>query len=201
MTRAEANTVLDRVRTAPGGRLRELETANILGLDPGTRDSGWVLWTGDRVAYSGVQRNEDVLAMVAGWKDRETRLATEVFQAMGMAVGAEVFETCIWIGRFVQAWHTPAEVMRIKRTEVKVHLCGSVRAKDPNVRQALLDTIGEPGSKQRPGPTYGVKSHAWSALAVAVTAEAKLGGGLQGTMFDSRPKQQPPAQAECLGAF
>jgi hypothetical protein len=155
-------------------------TATVLALDPGTRETGWVLFNGQRVAYSGVQRNEDVLAMLAGWKDPDTRLATEVFQAMGMAVGAEVFETCIWIGRFV---------LRIKRTEVKLHLCGSSRAKDPNVRQALLDKIGQPGTKKAPGPTYGVKSHAWSALAVAVTAEARLGGGLQGTMFDARPRQ------------
>jgi hypothetical protein len=173
------------------------EKPQILALDPGTRETGWVLLSADRVAYSGVQRNEDVLLMVAGWKDTDTRLATEVFQAMGMAVGAEVFETCIWIGRFVQAWHAPDDVMRIKRTEVKVHLCGSSRAKDPNVRQALLDKIGEPGTKKQPGPTYGVKSHAWSALAVAVTAEAKLGGGLHGTMFDTRP-QRETAQAEAF---
>jgi hypothetical protein len=162
----------------------------ILALDPGTRETGWVLWTGERVAYSGVQRNEDVLTMVAGWRDRETRLAVETMQAMGLPAGQEVFETCIWIGRFVQAWHAPDEVIRIKRTEVKLHLCGSTRAKDPNVRQALLDAIGAPGTKRDPGPTYGVKSHAWSALAVAVTAEAKLGGGLQGTMFDPRSRQQ-----------
>ena len=162
---------------------------NILALDPGTVDTGWVLWTGERVAYSGVQPNEDVLAMVASWQDAETLMATEIFQAMGMAVGQEVFDTCIWIGRFVQAWHSPDRVMRIKRTEAKLHLCNSRRAKDPQVRQALLDTIGMPGTKRQPGPTFGVKSHAWSALAVAVTAEAKLGGGLQGTMFDERPRE------------
>jgi hypothetical protein len=163
---------------------------NILGLDPGTRESGYVLWTGKRVAYSGVKANDEVLAMLAGWKEPDTRLATEVFQAMGMAVGAEVFETCIWIGRFVQAWHTPASVIRIKRTQVKLQLCGSARAKDPNVRQALLDAVGEPGTKGKPGPTYGVKSHAWSALAVAVTAQAQLGDGWHGTLFGEQPVRE-----------
>jgi hypothetical protein len=171
---------------------------SILALDPGTRETGWVLWTGERVAYSGVQRNEDVLSMLINWRDPETILATEVFQAMGMAVGQEVFDCCIWIGRFVQAWPVPDAVMRIKRTEVKLHLCGNARAKDPNVRQALLDKIGQQGTKKAPGATFGVKSHAWSALAVAVTAEARLGGGLQGTMFDARPKQQQIEQAEAF---
>ena len=166
---------------------------SVLAIDPGTRESGWVLFDGKSVSNSGVQRNEDVLAMISGWRDRDTRLATEVFQAMGMAVGAEVFETCIWIGRFVQAWHTPGEVLRIKRTQVKLQLCGTARAKDANVRQALIDAVGAPGTKANPGPTYGVKSHAWSALAVAVTAQDQLGDGWHGTLFGDRPaaRQSP----------
>jgi len=59
----------------------------------------------------------------------------------------------------------------VYRKEVKIYLCGSMKAKDPNIRQALIDRLGDPGTKKNPGPTYGVKSHAWSALAVAVTAE------------------------------
>lgn len=166
----------------------------ILALDPGTRDTGWVLFDGERVTHTGVHPNEDVLAMIVGWSTPDTTMATETFQSMGMTVGQEVFETCIWIGRFVQAWHAPNDVIRVKRTEVKLHLCGSARAKDPNIRQALLDAIGPPGTKGEPGPTYGVKSHAWSALAVAVTAEAKLGGGLHGTMFDARVTAKPAAE-------
>jgi hypothetical protein len=45
-----------------------------------------------------------------------------------------------------------------------------MRAKDPNVRQALLDKIGPVGTKKNPGPLYGVSGHGWSALAVAVYA-------------------------------
>jgi hypothetical protein len=48
------------------------------------------------------------------------------------------------------------------------------RAKDQNIRQALIDRLGPPGTKKNPGPTYGVTSHMWSALAVAVTAHDKL---------------------------
>ncbi len=34
--------------------------------------------------------------------------------------------------------------------------------------------FGEPGTKKNPGPTYGIKSHLWAALAVAVTAYDKI---------------------------
>src|SRR3546814_17637889 len=89
-----------------------------------------------------------------------------------MPMGEDSIETVIWTGRFVQAWRDPASVRMVKRREVKSHLCGSARAKDPNVRQALIDQVGAPGLKASPGPTYGVTSHAWAALAVAVTALA-----------------------------
>jgi len=88
----------------------------------------------------------------------------------GMPVGKEVFETCVWIGRFMQVWHDPDAVRLIYRRDVKLHLCGSARAKDGNIRQALIDKLGPQGTKKAPGPTYGVKSHAWAALALAVTA-------------------------------
>jgi hypothetical protein len=91
-----------------------------------------------------------------------------------MPVGAEVFETCVWIGRFMQYWcHFASEqsITRIPRKEVKVHLCGTTKAKDANIRQALIDRIGPQGTKKAPGPTYGVKSHCWPALAVAVVAQ------------------------------
>jgi hypothetical protein len=56
------------------------------------------------------------------------------------------------------------------RKDVKMHLCNSMRAKDANIRTALIDKLGAPGTKKMQGPTYGVTSHAWAALAVAVTA-------------------------------
>jgi hypothetical protein len=104
--------------------------------------------------------------------DRPSHLAVEMIASYGMAVGREVFETCVWIGRFVEAWggpHTP-----VYRKAVKIHLCGSTKAKDPNVRQALIDKFGPGkdraiGRKATPGPLYGVSADVWAALAVAVT--------------------------------
>jgi len=90
-----------------------------------------------------------------------------------MAVGAEVFQTCVEIGRFREAAgrHTGEEnIQLVFRKDVKIQLCQSMRAKDANIRQSLLDRFGPVGTKKVPGPLFGVKSHIWSALAVAVIA-------------------------------
>jgi hypothetical protein len=146
----------------------------ILAIDPGTHESGWCTLMDGRVTGSGVLPNADMLARIQSLSTWDPRvvLAIEMVASYGMAVGKEVFETVRWIGRFQQVWRDPEAVRLIYRKDVKLHLCGSPRAKDANIRQALIDLIGAPGTKKQPGPTYGVKSHAWAALAVAVTAEA-----------------------------
>ncbi|MGQ5356500.1 hypothetical protein ACULML_17800 [Xanthomonas arboricola pv. corylina] len=143
----------------------------ILAIDPGTEESGWCLFENGRVIHSGVYRNDELLLMVrgAGQLEEVDVLGIEMIASYGMPVGREVFETCVWIGRYVQAWRTPENVRLVYRRDVKLHLCGNAKAKDANIRQALLDLIGQQGTKKAPGPTYGVKSHAWAALGVAAT--------------------------------
>jgi len=69
----------------------------------------------------------------------------------GMAVGKEVFETCVWIGRFIEiARLRNIEVEYIYRKEEKMNLCNSMKAKDSNIRQALIDRFGEVGTKKNP---------------------------------------------------
>lgn len=142
----------------------------ILAIDPGTTQSGWVLFDGRRVHESGTSPNHDVLRMVQASNDDV--LAVERFEARGMSIGDDSIETMIWTGRFVQAWRSPESVLLVKRSAVKSHLCGTQKAKDSNIRQACIDQVGAPGVKASPGPTYGVTSHAWQALGVAVTARA-----------------------------
>ncbi len=149
----------------------------ILAIDPGTHQSGYVIMdsTGEGIESAGVLPNHEMLDMC---KDDAIEphpacdvLAIEMVASYGMPVGAEVFETVRWIGRFQQAWLLPESgVIFVYRKDVKIHLCGTVKAKDANIRQALIDKIGPQGTKKQPGPTYGVKSHAWPALAVAITA-------------------------------
>lgn len=148
----------------------------VLAIDPGTMESGWVRFCNEHVIDSGVWKNHDMLAMIdqGGFDD----MAIEMIASYGMAVGREVFETCVWIGRFVEAFRDPDAVKLVYRRDVKLHLCGTTKAKDANVRQAILDLfprIGggktpQVGTAKQPGPLYGVSSHAWPALGVALTA-------------------------------
>lgn len=148
----------------------------ILALDPGTTETGYVRFgAGSGAVYSsGVVSNADALNLVRDEREAHA-LAVEMIASYGMPVGREVFETCVFIGECANEWrrHGKGEARFIYRRDVKLHLCGSVKAKDPNVRQALLDMFGGSaaiGKKAAPGPLYGVKSHAWAALGVAVTA-------------------------------
>ncbi len=158
------------------------ESPTIFAIDPGTLESGWCRLIDGRVSGSGVLPNAEMLAMIRTMK--ADRLAIEMIASYGMPVGREVFETCVWIGRFVQTWNEPEKVDLVYRRDVKIHLCGSPRAKDPNIRQALLDLFQptgggktpQVGTKGQPGPLFGVASHAWAALAVAVTVGAKMEG-------------------------
>ena len=144
----------------------------LLALDPGPLQTGWVCYANGAVVDCGVAENALVLKHVQSY--REDQLALERIQGYGMVVGREVFETAEWVGRYWQAWSDPAEVILVYRREVKLHLCGSAKAKDANVWQALVDKFGPGkekavGRKASPGPLYGVNSHARAALALAVT--------------------------------
>lgn len=150
----------------------------ILAIDPGTTESGWCVFGAARVAASGVMPNDEILNLL-GIVVAE-RLAIERVASYGMAVGREIFETCEWVGEFRNEWRRRGrgEAILIYRKDVKMHLCGTTRAKDQNVRQALLDMFPRSGggktpqigTKAQPGPLFGVSSHAWAALGVAVTA-------------------------------
>lgn len=152
----------------------------ILSIDPGNSQSAWLLWdnTNKRILHSAISLNEPLLRdlrRVDGPRGSANHLAIEMVESFGMAVGKEVFETVFWIGRFVEAWDAGQRpYTRITRKEVKMHLCGSMRAKDTNIRQALLDKFGEVGTVKNPGPLFGVKKDIWSALAVAVTYTEKV---------------------------
>jgi hypothetical protein len=150
----------------------------ILAIDPGTDKSGWCILEDGIVTNSDVASNGAVLLLVKSW---EHDLAIEMIAGMGLAVGQTTFDTCVWIGRFQQAYFRPDAVRFVKRHEVKMHLCGRTsKVTDSNIRLALIDQFPRTGGGKtpqigtikQPGPLYGVSSHAWSALAVAITARA-----------------------------
>ena len=138
----------------------------ILALDPGTSHTAFVQYDQQKIVDHGHLPNAEIRQVLIG---REyDRVACEMIASYGMAVGSSTFETCLWIGRFIEVARVDVEL--IFRKDIKLFLCGTMRAKDANIRQALIDKIGPQGTKAQPGPTYGIKSHSWAALAVAVFA-------------------------------
>ena len=145
----------------------------VIGLDPGPVKSALVTYDpGIKAVCDHITAtNADVIAWLR-WQYHAVALdclVVEQIAAMGMAVGGEVFETCVWSGRFIEAWDSRGRTWhRLKRTPIKLHLCGTAKAKDPNVRRALMERFGGDCSVKKDGPLYGVKGDEWSALAVAV---------------------------------
>lgn len=158
-------------------RNRKNETLGILAIDPGTEQSGVVEYRDGRIERAEIVQNRKLIeALNFAPELRDCRLVIERIASYGMAVGRTTFDTVMWVGRFIEAWHDDDKCILIERRDVKLHLCGQTRAKDSNIRQAVIDKLGPPGKKADPGPTYGVKSHCWQALALAITAAETTAG-------------------------
>lgn len=174
----------------------------VLAIDPGPLSSAWLVYDKEHRTPSewAFEPNVEVL------KSIETRLLYVSFLAIehiqhygrGMPVGAEVFETCIWMGRFIQVFDTKSWVL-IKNPTIRTCLCGTATANARQIKQALIDRYGGkdkaiggtrcPKCKGKgwvgrgrpicpvcdghlwahpPGPLHDLTEHIWSALAVAV---------------------------------
>lgn len=148
----------------------------ILAIDPGPTQSAYVIWDGSKIHEAEIVPTADLLNR--DWEKAHTGQCLqschiEEIKSYGMAVGEEVFNTCRWIGRYQERWEKfrPGnEALLVPRKKVAMHLCHSMRAKDPNIRQALIDRFGPPGTKKQQGITYGLRKDLWSAFAIAVYA-------------------------------
>ena len=178
----------------------------ILSIDPGSRITGWTILeprSGDLpgVVEHGNTPTKEFLEWLRG---NDTIQVTQAViehighYGTGMSAGADVFETCIHIGRMIEILR-PIPVEKVRRQSIKTQLCGRPTAKDTNVRQALIDrwggdaqalgavkcltckgkgwcgrgrpaclACGGNGWEVAPGPLHGISKHAWSALAVGV---------------------------------
>ncbi len=154
---------------------------NLLAIDPGNEKSAYVLLDARGLPVDkGILPNAELLEFFS--EAQATQCAVEMIASYGMAVGKTVFETVRWIGRFEQRWNDTHSVSAelVYRKECKMHLCNAMKAKDSNIRQALIDKFGPDkataiGLKKTPGPLYGFKKDEWAALAVAVTyAETRI---------------------------
>lgn len=127
-----------------------------------------MVWDGQRMIEGAIEPNEALRNRLEKKEISHDSCVIEMVACYGMAVGKEVFETCVWIGRFLER----VDAKLVYRRDVKLHVCGSARAKDANIAQALRDKYGEVGTKKNPGPLFGIKSHLWAALALADYAQS-----------------------------
>lgn len=147
----------------------------ILAIDPGNIESAYVVLDDNLkpVEFAKI-RNELLLGFLYGDRFlayKVDKFAIEMIASYGMAVGKEVFETCVWIGRFFEVIRMDYdnEPVYIYRKDEKMNLCGTMKAKDSNIIQVLKDRFGDKGTKKEPGWFYGFSKDVWQAYAVGIT--------------------------------
>jgi hypothetical protein len=155
--------------------------STVLAIDPGNVQSAYCLIDVDtrRPLEFAKLPNDELRAQLRD--PTPAAVIIEMVATYGMPVGAEVFETCVWIGRFIESaiaatGRTPE---LIYRSPVRAHHCHSNKAKDANVTRALVDRFAPgqtnfgKGTKTAPGWFHGFQRDVWQAYALAVYAADK----------------------------
>ena len=171
----------------------------VLAIDPGSEQSAFVIWDGITILQKGILDNWELLAYLDfNDFDYEFRFQPNYWtmeyikSSRGMPVGEDVFQTVLWTGIFVReigytlindkkSWYCAL----IPRNEVKMHMCGSTRAKDSNVITAIVDRFDPMrkfgkygrGTTKNPGPLFGVNKDIWQAFALGITFWDLYSGG------------------------
>jgi len=175
---------------------------SLIVIDPGNEESGFVKMNGMKLLQFGKVNNDKLLFYLQD--NYCDQFVIEMVASYGMPVGASIFDTVFWTGRFYERVCSPSK-HRVYRKDVKLALCGTSKAKDTNIKQRIIDIyggkdkavggvkckrckgkgwvgVGRPtcrdcdGKKWEhpPGPLYSVKADVWAALAVALTFQ-KIG--------------------------
>lgn len=154
---------------------------NLLAIDPGPTNTAFVRINNDSliIAANKIETAQFVTNLKHGDWGFNLVVACEHIQSFGMAVGAEVFETCYWIGEIRRICiDRDFRFYRVFRSDEKMALCHSMKASDANIRQAIIDRYGGKeaaiGRKKTPGPLYTITGDMWSALAVAIAFKERV---------------------------
>lgn len=148
----------------------------LIAIDPGPVESAYVIWDGSKIGAAFIRENQEVENLLS--MPTPFELVIEQVECYGMPVGKSIFETVYHTGRFCRSYDAAnapkSYANRMPRKDVKLHLCGTMRAKDSNVIQALVDRFAPfgknkgKGTKKDPGFFFGFKSDIWQAFALAV---------------------------------
>lgn len=159
---------------------------SLIAIDPGNQYSGICLINAAdyRPLKAGKTDNWEIMRDLMFPQDRENiRVVIEMIghYGTGMPAGRSIFDTCVWIGRFMQFFNERGiEAELMMRTEVKMHLCSHPRANDATIKQALIDRFAPnernygKGTKKTPGFFYGFAADMWAAYGLGVTYLDKL---------------------------
>ena len=156
----------------------------ILGIDPGTIFSGYVVLDTAKKSLLDftheIENSALALKITSSWVHGIDECAIEYIASYGMPLDDLTLRTQYYVGYFAatfQIYSRNRPVHLFYRKTILANLCGTSKAQDKNVKASLCNKFGEPCYPKRPvGALRGVKDHAWSALAVAQTrAEGVIG--------------------------
>ena len=164
----------------------------LLAVDPGSTESAYVIIETETMKPLEFDKipNEDLMSLFRRGdivvREPLPRVVIEMVASYGMPVGAEVFETVRWIGRFQQQALTGIGELPglVTRLPVKLHHCHDSKANDANIKTALVDRFAPgvrnhgKGTKAEPGFFYGFRADVWAAFALAVYAADQHQGGV-----------------------
>ena len=153
-----------------------MTSSKLLAIDPGNKFSGYAVIdiATFRPLMVGKVENKKMREILVN--ETYDEVVIEMIARYGMPVGKTVFDTCVWIGRFAECANKRAKEWRLLyRKDVKMNICGTTKAKDGNIIQALIDRFAPDtgnrgkGYKKDPGWFYGFKADIWQAYALGVT--------------------------------
>lgn len=152
--------------------------SKVLGIDPGNEMSAYMVMdskTLKPIEFAKLS-NDTLNGMLRNGEIQFDEACIERVQSFGMPVGASIFLTCEEIGRLSEIIEQSGRpVSYVFRQDEKLHICHDSRAKDANIRAALIDRFAQhdfkngKGTKNNPDWWYGMKADTWSAASVCIT--------------------------------
>lgn len=125
-----------------------MTTDQILAIDPGTSKTGYTILDQETMVPIRFAKipNEEMLELLKTLVEDHPLVANVVCEfpvARGQMAGNDLFATIEYAGRYHQICEDlGVPFHKFDRKDVKMTVCGNNRAKDPQVRQALIDLYG-----------------------------------------------------------